>query len=54
LGSGGRGRAIPSFARQLTSGDHVRRERELRRALELFVEIGAIGHAERVSADLAA
>jgi hypothetical protein len=35
------------------SGDHEGRERELREAHRLFTQLGATGHAERLSAELA-
>jgi hypothetical protein len=35
------------------TGDQEGRERELREAQRLFTEIGATGHAERLSAELA-
>jgi class 3 adenylate cyclase len=42
---------LAELARQ--SGDEEERERELREAHRLFTEIGATGHAERLSAELA-
>ena len=42
---------LAELARQ--SGDEEGRERELREAHRLFTEIGASGHAERLSAELA-
>jgi len=42
---------LAELARQ--SDDHEGRERELRDAHCLFSEIGATGHAERLSAELA-
>ena len=42
---------LAELARQ--SGDEEGRERELREAHRLFTEIGATGHAERLSAELA-
>jgi class 3 adenylate cyclase/tetratricopeptide (TPR) repeat protein len=42
---------LAELARQ--SGDEEGRQRELREAHRLFTEIGASGHAERLSADLA-
>ena len=42
---------LAELARQ--SGDEDGRERELREAHRLFTEIGASGHAERLSAELA-
>jgi hypothetical protein len=43
---------LAELARQ--SGDPEGRERELREAYRLFTEIGATGHAERLSAEVAA
>jgi hypothetical protein len=42
---------LAELARQ--SGDEEGHERELREAHRLFTEIGATGHAERLSAELA-